>query len=240
MVFKGRHQTNGKNRLLQALNSEERQALSARMTTVPMSARDKVYDKNEKIEQIFFPLTTVLSIVSDTNDGKTAEVATVGNEGMLGLPVFFRTETIPLRAFCQVPGDALVMAVEDFKSFTGDMNSELSNLLYRYAQALFNQLAQHAACSSVHSLDIRCARWLLMTHDRVTSDEFPLTHEFLAQMLGVRRASVTVVANRLQKAGLITYRQGIITILDRKGLEAATCEHYRLTRDEYDRLAPFE
>lgn len=240
MVFKGKNQTIGKNRLLEALNSEERQALSARMTTVPMSARDKVYDKNKKIKQIFFPLTTVLSIVSDTNDGKTAEVATVGNEGMLGLPVFFRTETIPLRAFCQVPGDALVMAVEDFKSFTGDMNSELSNLLYRYAQALFNQLAQHAACSSVHSLDIRCARWLLMTHDRVTSDEFPLTHEFLAQMLGVRRASVTVVANRLQKAGFITYRKGVITIIDRKGLEAATCEHYRLTRDEYDRLAPFE
>jgi CRP-like cAMP-binding protein len=230
--------TKGKNRLLEALKAPERQALLARMTAVTMSVRDKVYEQNKKIEQIFFPLTTVLSIVSDTNDGKTAEVATVGNEGMLGLPIFFRTDTIPLRAFCQIPGEAWVMTVEDFQSFTRDMNSDFSGLLYRYTQALFNQLAQHAACSSVHPIDIRCARWLLMTHDRVMRDEFPLTHEFLAQMLGVRRASVTVVANRLQKAGLITYRQGVITIVDRKGLEAATCEHYRLTRDEYDRLAP--
>lgn len=157
---------------------------------------------------------------------------------MLGLPIFFRTETVPLRAFCQVAGNALVMGVKDFRSFTKDMNSNFSGLLYRYAQALFNQLAQHAACSSVHHVDLRCARWLLMTHDRVMSDEFPLTHEFLAQMLGVRRASATVVANRLQKAGLISYHRGIVTVRDRKGLEATTCEHYRLTRDEYDRLAP--
>ncbi len=230
--------TKGKNRLLETLKASERQALLARMTSVPMSVRDKVYDKNEKIDQIFFPLTTVLSVVSDTNDGKTAEVATVGNEGMLGLPVFFRTDTIPLRAFCQVAGEALVMEVDDFKAFTSDMNSDFSGLLYRYTQALFNQLAQHAACSSVHPIDIRCARWLLMTHDRVGNDQFPLTQEFLAQMLGVRRASVTDVAHRLQQAGLITYRHGVITIVDRKGLEAATCEHYRLTRDEYDRLAP--
>ena len=229
---------NGRNRLLEALNAKDQRRILAKSTKVHMEIRDKVYDKGKKIKQIYFPLTGVYSIVGDTRDGRTAEVATVGNEGMLGLPVFFRTDTIPLRAFCQVAGDALVMEVKDFKTFTADMNSQLSKLLYRYTQALFNQLAQHAACSSLHAIEVRCARWLLMTHDRVGVNEFGLTHEFLAQMLGVRRASVSEVANKLQRKGVITYRQGIINILDRKGLESAACEHYTLIRDEYDRLTP--
>jgi CRP-like cAMP-binding protein len=228
----------GYNRLIEILNGNERQRVLDKTTKVFMDIKAKIYEKNKRINQIYWPLTGVYSIVGDTRDGKTAEVATVGNEGMLGLPVFFRTETIPLRAFTQVPGECLVMQADDFRELTADMNNQLSKLLYRYTQALFNQLAQHAACSSLHAVDVRCARWLLMTHDRVEAKEFQLTQEFLAQMLGVRRASVTEVANKLQRAGLIKYRQGIVTIVDRKGLESRACEHYTLIRDEYDRLTP--
>ena len=201
-----------------------------------MEVKDKIYEKNATIHHVFFPLSGMYSIVGDTSDGKTAEVATVGKEGMLGLPVFLGTDRIPLRAFTQIPGEVLRMEAVDFRACTADMNGSLARLLSRYAQALLNQLAQQAACSTLHSVEIRCARWLLMCHDRVGMNEFPLTHEFLAQMLGVRRASVTLIARSLLRKGIIAYRRGIVTILDRKGLEAATCEHYTLTRDEYDRL----
>ncbi|HJT19278.1 MAG TPA: Crp/Fnr family transcriptional regulator [Nitrospira sp.] len=226
------------NRLLATLDVKERRRVLERATTVSMEMKTQLYDKNKKIQQVYFPITGVYSIVSDTKNGRTAEVATVGNEGILGLPIFFRTETVPLRCFVQIPGESLMLQVEDFRQLTRDMNAPLCQLLYRYTQALFNQLAQHAACNSLHDVQKRCARWLLMSHDRVGSDDFPLTHEFLAQMLGVRRASVTEVARKLQSAGLITYRQGIMTVIDRKGLERAACEHYRLIRDEYDRLTP--
>ncbi|WP_173049215.1 Crp/Fnr family transcriptional regulator [Nitrospira sp. KM1] len=226
------------NRLLMALREPERKPILQKLRRVTMKVRSKIYEKNRPIKKIYFPLSGVYSIVSDTKDGKTAEVATVGNEGVLGLPVFFQTETVPLRAFTQVAGECLVMNATDFRSITTDASSSFCRLLYRYAQALFNQIAQHAACSAVHSIEERCARWLLMTHDRVVSDEFTLTQEFLAQMLGVRRATVSLAASGLQHAGLITYRRGIIRILDREALESASCEHYALIRDEYHRLAP--
>jgi CRP-like cAMP-binding protein len=228
---------NPENRLLAALSEKERKALLAQMSTVRMESKALVYEKNAPIKKIYFPLSGVFSIVSEAN-GRLAEVATIGNEGMLGLPVFFRSDAIPLRCFAQVPGEALVMGVKEFKGCISDINSSLSRLLYRYTQAVFNQLAQHAACNSLHDIETRCARWLLMTHDRVAADTFPLTHEFLSQMLAVRRPSVTEIAGRLQKAGLITYEKGIMHILDRKGLENAACEHYTMIRDEYTRLTP--
>jgi CRP-like cAMP-binding protein len=204
---------------------------------VKVETKQLVYKKGGRIDKVHFPVSGVFSIVSEAQ-GKTAEVGTVGNEGMLGLPVFLRADSIPLTCFAQIPGESIVMDVQDFKGFISDINSSLSRLLYRYTQALFHQLAQHAACNSLHDVYTRCARWLLMTHDRVASDSFPLTHEFLSQMLAVRRASVTEVAGRLQDDGLITYENGLVEILNRKGLEKAACEHYTLIRDEYDRLTP--
>lgn len=226
----------GKNSLIEALSFTDRRRLLAKTTRVVMETKSKIYEKNKQIRQIYFPLSGVYSIVGDTNDGRTAEVATVGKEGMLGLPIFLRTDTIPLRAFTQIPGETLQMEVRDFQSLTADREGPLARILYRYIQGLLNQIAQHAACTAVHPVQTRCARWLLMSHDRMGADEFPLTHEFLAQMLGVRRASVSGEVSKLQRAGLITYRRGVITICDRKGLESVACEHYALTRDEYERL----
>jgi CRP-like cAMP-binding protein len=222
------------NRILQALRSPVRQRLLSRLKTLSFQAKDQLYDRDEIIKGVYFPLSGVFSLASVIHDGGIAEVAMVGNEGMLGLPIFFRAESIPLRVVCQVSGDALFMDAFDFKEEIHDEDSELNEILYRYTHTLFNQIAQHSACNSLHSIEERCARWLLMTHDRVHADEFPLRHEFLAQMLGVRGSNVTLVTGILQQAGLITYKNGILHVLDRAGLEAASCDHYQLIKKEYD------
>lgn len=168
-------------------------------------------------------------------NGATVEVATVGNEGMVGLPVFLETDRIPIQGFVQVPGDAMRMRADVFREKVTP-GSPLYKLLQRYTQALFNQVAQSAACNNLHSIEERFCRWLLMTRDRVDSDQFLLTQEFLSQMLGVRRASVSVVAAIIQKAGLIQYSRGKMTILDRQGLEDCACECYFTVKAEYERL----
>ncbi|HKT36053.1 MAG TPA: Crp/Fnr family transcriptional regulator [Nitrospira sp.] len=206
-----------------------------KLKPVSLEAGDELYGQDQPIQNIYFPLSGVMSLVT-TVGGAAGEVATVGNEGMLGLAILFRTDRIPMRAFTQVPGEALMMSVKDFKAEINDPHSKLSPILYRYTQALFNQVAQHAACNATHQIRQRCARWLLMTHDRVGMDEFQLTQDFLSQMLGVRRAGVSVAAADLQKDKLITYRRGVVKILDRKGLEKASCDHYGIVKAEYERL----
>jgi CRP-like cAMP-binding protein len=198
--------------------------------------REVLAAPNVPIRSVYFPLTGLVSLISTLADGTMVEVTTIGNEGLVGLPLFLRATSMPLTALVQVPGEALRMDAEAFDRLLRAGSEEFSHLLYRYTQALFNQLAQHVVCNRLHSIAPRCARWLLLTHDRVGQATFPLTHEFLAQMLGVRRASVTEVAGRLQRARLIHYRYGIITILDRAGLEAASCECYGVIKQEYDRL----
>ncbi len=163
------------------------------------------------------------------------EVGTVGNEGMVGLPVFLGRESVPLETFCQVPGRAVRMRSEVLRTevHPGD---KLHGLLRRFTQATFVFAARSSACNRLHSVGQRASRWLLHTHDRVGSDEFPLTQEFLALMLGVRRASVSGVAGDFREAGLISYSRGTIRVLDRIGLEARSCECYRIIREEFDRL----
>jgi CRP-like cAMP-binding protein len=224
-----------RNRLLAALPPQAQKRILSKLTTVSLKVRDELYRENQPIENVYFPLSGVMSLVT-TSGGEAGEVATVGNEGMLGLPIFFRTDRIPMRAFAQIAGEALMMSVKDFKNEIKDPKSPLTNILYPYAQAVFNQVAQHAVCNAIHHIRQRCARWLLMTHDRVNSDEFSLTQDLLSQMLGVRRASVSTAAADLQKDKLITYRRGNIKILDRKGLEKASCDHYHVVRAEYERL----
>ncbi len=226
-----------RNRLLAALPREEYEPLLASAEVVTLGFKEILYDKNQPIEHVYFPRRGVYSIMIVLEEGEQIEVATVGNEGMLGVPVFLGGGSIPGRCFCQISGETVRLGAQTLNEQAAG-GSALQQILHRYTQALLSQIAQSAACNPVHSIDQRCARWLLMTHDRVGggADPFPLTHEFLAAMLGVRRAGVTESAGRLQKAGLIRYTHGKMTIIDRPGLEAAACECYGVIRREFDRL----
>ncbi len=223
------------NRLLSALPEEELARLRPHLESVCLEQREPVYEAGAPIEHVYFPTTGVFSLVTTMRDGSVIEVGTVGNEGMLGLQAFLDGAVMPVASFSQVAGDSLRMAIDTFKREVGP-ESRLHALLQGYTLAMLVFTAQTAACNALHPVRQRCARWMLLTHDRVGSDEFPLTHEFLSQMLGVRRASVTEVAGSLQKQGLISYRQGRVAVTDRVGLEAASCECYGVIRAEFDRL----
>ncbi len=223
------------NRLLAILPTEEYERLLPHMESIFLPLKQILYEMNEPIEYVYFPKNGIVSLVTIMEDGATAEIATVGNEGMIGVPVFLGADQIPGQAFSQVPGESMRMKAQEFKTFVTP-GSPLYKILQRYTQTLFNQIAQSAACNCLHSIEKRFCRWLLMTRDRVQSDEFLLTQEFLAQMLGVRRASVSEVASIFQKAGMISYRRGQMRILDRTALEAASCECYAKVKQEFERL----
>ena len=225
----------GENRILAILPDADRHRLLPLMERVRLELKHVLYEPNAPVAYVYFPLTGVMSLLTVMDDGSSIEVATVGNEGMVGLPVFLGAGSMPGKALSQIPGDSMRMPAESFRR-EANAGGALQAILQRYTQGLLNQIAQSAACNRLHPMTERCARWLLMTHDRVGRDEFPLTHEFLSQMLGVRRATVTVATGTLQQAGLIRSRRGSITILDREGLENASCECYRIIREEYDRL----
>lgn len=189
---------------------------------------------DEPIETVFFPLDAVASIVGATIGG-TVEVATVGREGVVGITTVLGGPPMPNRTFVQVPG--MVRPVPAARlAATMEAHPGLRRLMLRYVQALLAQFAQSVACNRLHALEERCARWLLMTHDRVGRDSFALTHEFLAEMLGVRRPSVSIAAKTLQDAGCIRYSRGRVEVLDRHALEQVSCECYAVVRRQYDRL----
>lgn len=223
------------NKLLTALPREEYKRLLPNLEPVSLPFKQVLYQPNEPIQHVYFPNRGVGSTVIVMGDGGTVEVATVGNEGMIGTPVLLGADQLPAETFMQIPGEGLCIKVDVFRSEVPP-GSSFHNLLLRYIQALLNQIAQSAACNRLHSVEERASRWLLMTRDRADSDEFPLTQEFLSAMLGVRRASVSEVAATLQKAGLIRYHRGNMTILDRQGLEACSCECYQVVKQQYDRL----
>ncbi|GAA6614541.1 Crp/Fnr family transcriptional regulator [Scytonema sp. NUACC26] len=223
------------NMLLAAIPLEEYQRLLPHLELVPLEYKQFLYRPNEPIQYVYFVNYGVVSLLTVMENGEAVEVATIGNEGMVGLPVFLEAKTIPGEAFTQVPGKALRMRADVFKREVTSA-SPLYKLLQFYTQALFNLIAQSAACNRLHSIEERFCRWVLMTQDRVGSNEFPLTHEFLGQMLGVRRASVSVVAATIQRAGFISYKRGKMTILDREGLEDITCECYGIIKGEFHRL----
>jgi CRP-like cAMP-binding protein len=223
------------NRLLTALPDDERRRLAAHLERVELTLRQPLYEPGKPIEHVYFPIDAVLSVLAVMDDDQAVEVATVGNEGMVGIPVFLGVSTSPGLSFCQMPGRALRMPAGRFRDLANGAGA-FQQVLQRYTFAFFTQLSQGSACNRLHHMDQRLARWLLLTHDRVGRDQFPLTQEFMAQMLGVRRATVTEAAGRLQQAGLITYSRGILTIANRKGLEAASCECYRIISDEHARL----
>jgi len=224
-----------RNRILLSLRHAERDRLMADLELVGLDIREIVYDVDTRIDHVYFVETGVLSIVGVTADGSSVETATVGREGMLGLPVFLDSDRSSTQAFCQVAGESLRMTADAFRRAAA-ASGDLRLMLHRYTQALFTQVAQTSACNRLHPVRQRCARWLLQTHDRMDTPEFPLTHDFLSQMLGVRRASVTEVAGVLQREGLIEYAHGRITIKNRRGLERTSCECYAIVQAEFDRL----
>jgi len=224
-----------RNYLLAALPPEEYTELLPRLEIVLPRFKEVLYEPNESIQYVYFPINGVISLVITMANGTMAEIATVGNEGMVGLPVFLEAVPFPGRALSQIPGNTFRLKAEVFNEIVG-RSSAFQRVLHRYTQALFTQVAQSAACNRFHPIEKRCARWLLMTCDRVGSDEFRLTQEFLAQMLSVRRASVSEAAAMLQQTGLIRYNRGNISVADRAGLQAASCECYETVRREFSRL----
>jgi CRP-like cAMP-binding protein len=223
------------NGLLSALSRKTFDRLTRHLDRLTLAQRHPVSEPGAPIEYVYFPVSCVVSLVAVMADEKEAEVATVGREGLVGMSVFWGVGTMPMRAFVQVPGDAYRVGAAAFRAEAAP-GGELAGLLLRYTQALFHQVARSAACNQSHSVAKRCARWLLMSHDRAGREQFELTQEFLGQMLGVRRAGIGEAAGALQKAGHIKYARGRITVVDRAGLESASCECYRAIRDEYLRL----
>jgi CRP-like cAMP-binding protein len=225
----------GQNRLLSALSRDWQIRLLPRMEKLSLGIRQVLYEPHVPIPYVYLPLSGVMSMVLTLNSGEAVEVATVGNEGIVGTQVFLGAERSNCSVFCQVAGQALRLRVDNFQRALEEC-AEFADIVRRYTQGMINQIAQTTACNHAHSVQQRMCRWLLMTHDRVGADEFQLTQEFLAQMLGVRRPSVTVAAGLLQSSGLISYRRGRIRIADRAGLEKGACECYETMRQEFDRL----
>jgi CRP-like cAMP-binding protein len=202
---------------------------------VHLPLRQKIYDANAEINSVYFPLSCVLSVVAEMKDGGMIEVGTVGYEGVSAIPLILGSKTSANHSYCQVPGDAIEISPDLFDHLA-HKNPGFRRLLDRYLQAYINLLGQLAACNRLHSLYERCARWILMTQDRVKSDKIPLTQEFLGMMLGSRRSGVTIAASTLRAAGFIRYSQGIITILDRAGLQDASCECYALAQEQFGHI----
>ena len=224
------------NRLLASLPDDAYQSLSRHLEDVPLTLKQRIFEPDHPISAVYFPQRgSMISLVTPMQDGSVVEVTTVGYEGMVGVGVYLEAVHVHYRAFCQMPGRALRIEAGIFRREM-DASAAIRTLMHRYTQALIIQLTQGLACNSLHTLGERCARWLLMTGDRAGTDTFPLTQVFLAQMLGVRRASVTVVAGMLQQAGLIRYSRGKMTLLDRRRLEEASCECYGVIKREVARL----
>lgn len=223
------------NFLLAALPDEEWERLRPHLELTEVKLKDVLYKVEQTIPRVDFPATAVLSMISEIDSETAVEVATIGREGMSGLPVFLGVTQSPNTVLAQIPGLTLRISPSQLREFLLQ-DGALHGQLHRYVQATIVQLSQNVACNRVHTTEERAARWLLMTADRVDGLHFALTQEFLAQMLGVRRATVSLTAGLLQSAGLISYRRGNITIDDRAGLEEIACDCYRTVRAEFDEL----
>jgi len=223
------------NQILAALSATEYQRLVPYLERVNLSLHQVLYEADEPITHVYFLGQGITSLVCMLEDGSTVEAGIVGKDGMVGLPVIWGGNRTTTMAFIQVAGSGMRMKVEhliaEFKR-----GGELQSLLLHYTQALFTQVTQTAACNRMHAIEDRLARWLLMVADRMQSNTYLLTQEFMAQMLGCRRAGITVAAGTLSRAGIISYKRKNITILNREDLEQASCECYSIVKNEYARL----
>jgi CRP-like cAMP-binding protein len=226
------------NHLLGALPASDYERVASHLELMPMNLGDVLYESGAKLRYVYFPTTCIISLLYVMEDGASAEIAIVGNEGILGISLFMGGNTTPSRAIVQSAGHAFRLRADllrnEFERYGPTMH-----LLLRYTQALITQMAQTAVCNRHHSVDQQLCRWLLLSLDRLASNELSMTQELIANMLGVRREGVTESAGKLQDAGLIRYQRGRITVLDRPGLEARSCECYQVVKTEFDRLLPY-
>ena len=224
-----------RNRILDRLPRTELTRIRKVLTKIDAVIRDEIYEPNKPFKHVYFPETAIASVVNVLDDGTETEVATIGYEGMVGLSVFLGTNQSPARSFWQIAGRAFRLDAA-FLEKEKRTRSPLTAALGLYTQGFFAQIAQSITCNRLHNLEQRCARWLLMMHDRVEGDDFSLKQQFLAQMLGVRRSGISEVAGRLQRKRLIKYSRGWMRIIDRGGLERLSCECYQAVAREYRRL----
>jgi CRP-like cAMP-binding protein len=231
------------NKLLAALPEDEYARLLPNLELIPMPLGQVLYESGEQMRYVYFPTDSIVSLLYVMEDGASAEIAVVGNEGLVGVSLFMGGETTPSRAVVQSNGHAYRLKAQllkdEFGRFGGRRAGALHTLLMRYTQALLTQMAQTAVCNRHHTLDQQFCRWLLLSFDRLPSNELVMTQELIANMLGVRREGVTEAAGNVQRASLIEYHRGHITLIDRPGLEARTCECYAVVKKEFDRLLPY-
>ncbi len=223
------------NRLLAALPPDVYERLAPQLQRVSLSLGEVVYEFGGHLDYVFFPTSSIVSLLYTMENGTSAEMGLTGNDGVVGIALFMGGGTMPNRAVVQSAGGAICMKAkvlqDEFR-----LGGKFQQLLLRYTQALITQISQTAVCNRLHSVEQQLCRWLLLSHDRVKADELIMTQELIADMLGVRREGVTVAAGRLQDFGAISYVRGHITILDRRKLEETVCECYRVVKDEFDRL----
>jgi CRP-like cAMP-binding protein len=226
------------NHLLAALSSVELKPMRRHLELVDMPLGEIVYESGRSLDHVYFPTTCIVSLLYVLENGASAEIAVVGNEGVVGISIFMGGETTPSRGVVQSAGDAFRMRGQVMKD-QFNRGGAMQHLMLRYTQTLITQMAQTAVCNRHHSLDQQLCRWLLLSIDRLPSPEIVMTQELIANMLGVRREGVTEAAGKLQKAGVISYKRGHIKVLDRPRLEEMSCECYAVVRRETDRLLPY-
>jgi CRP-like cAMP-binding protein len=228
--------TQKQNQLLAALPAEEWERWQSELEPVEMKLGDVLYESGSTMTHVYFPTTAIVSLLYVMENGASAEIAVVGHEGIVGVSLFMGGESTPSRAVVQSAGNGFRLSAHQIQEHF--KRAPVLHLLLRYTQALITQMAQTAVCNRHHSLDQQLCRWLLLSLDRLSGSELVMTQELIANMLGVRREGVTESATKLQKAGLIQYSRGRITVLDRTALEARSCECYGVVKREYDRLLP--
>lgn len=223
------------NRLLAMLPTDEYERLLPHLESVSLALGEVIYESGGRQSYIYFPTTAIISLLYLMENGSSAEMGVAGNDGLVGIALFMGGDTVPNRAVVQSAGDALRMKTKVLQEEFA-RGGTFQRLLLRYTQALMTQMSQTAVCNRLHTVEQQLCRWLLLSRDRLNTDELVMTQELIANMLGVRREGVTHAAQRLQETGLISYARGRIKIRDRRGLEAAVCECYGVVRDEYNRL----
>lgn len=225
------------NHLLDALLQTEYDRIASDLEYVEMPLGEVIYESGEQLQHVYFPIDSIISMLYVMEDGASAEIAVVGNEGILGISIFMGGETTPSRAVVQSAGYGYKLKAQLLKN-EFNRAGPVMRLLLRYTQALITQMSQTAVCNRHHTIEQQLCRWLLLSLDRLASDELSMTQELIANMLGVRREGVTDAAGKLQRAGLIDYRRGRIKVLNRPALEARVCECYQVVKTEFDRLLP--
>ncbi len=223
------------NRMLATLPEDVHERLRPRLEAVPLALGQVIYEAHQSLSHVYFPTTAIVSLLYTMENGRSAEMGVVGCDGVVGIAVFMGGETAPNRAVVTSAGDAWRLDLEHFREEFRRVG-ELHRRLLLYTQALLTQMSQTAVCNRLHSVEQQLCRWLLLSHDRLDCDDLTMTQELIADMLGVRREGVSTAAHRLSHAGLIRYKRGHITIIDRAGLESRACECYRVVKTECDRL----